>query len=110
MTSLEQIIAAGTKLWLDSVDPQEIQRNRQWGASGATSNPIIIKKLIETGAFDDQLVQLMRDGISDEELAWSLTDMLVSQAQSVFKPVYEESKGNDGYVSFELDPLLEDPE
>ena len=24
-------------------------------------------------------------------------------------PVWEETKGNDGYVSFELDPLLEDP-
>jgi transaldolase len=26
----------------------------------------------------------------------------------VFLPVWEQSKGNDGYVSFELDPLLED--
>ena len=30
-------------------------------------------------------------------------------AQEVFLPVWEETKGNDGYVSFELDPLLEDP-
>jgi transaldolase len=35
--------------------------------------------------------------------------MLVRQAQSVFAPVWETTKGNDGYVSFELDPLLEDP-
>jgi transaldolase len=26
----------------------------------------------------------------------------------VFRPVWEQTKGNNGYVSFELDPLLED--
>jgi transaldolase len=39
-----------------------------------------------------------------------MTDLLVKQAQEVFLPVWEETKGNDGYVSFELDPLLEDPQ
>src|SRR5262249_60870673 len=38
-----------------------------------------------------------------------LTDMLVRQAQEVFLPVWQQTRGNDGYVSFELDPLLEDP-
>jgi len=32
----------------------------------------------------------------------------VKAAQQVFLPVWEQTKGNDGYVSFELDPLLED--
>ena len=51
----------------------------------------------------------MRDGLKDEEVAWHVTDLLVRQAQTVFQPVWEATKGNDGYVSFELDPLLEDP-
>ena len=34
---------------------------------------------------------------------------LVRQAQKVFEPVWQSTKGDDGYVSFELDPLLEDP-
>ncbi|HTU24441.1 MAG TPA: transaldolase family protein, partial [Pirellulales bacterium] len=38
------------------------------------------------------------------------TDELVQQAQDVFLPVWRETRGNDGYVSFELDPLLEDPQ
>jgi transaldolase len=37
-----------------------------------------------------------------------LTDQLVRDAQQVFLPVWEQTKGNDGYVSFEVDPLLED--
>jgi len=37
-----------------------------------------------------------------------LDDELVKSAQQVFLPVWEQARGNDGYVSFELDPLLED--
>jgi transaldolase len=110
MTSpLKSLIATGTKLWLDSIDPELVARNRALGATGATSNPIIISDLIKTGRFDADLDHFMRQGLSDEEVAWQLTDMLVRQAQKVFFPVWEAAKGNDGYVSFELDPLLEDP-
>src|SRR5205807_2401887 len=33
-----------------------------------------------------------------------------TKAQGIFLPAWQETKGNDGYVSFELDPLLEDPD
>ncbi len=36
---LKSLIACGTKLWLDSIDPDLVVRNRAWGATGATSNP-----------------------------------------------------------------------
>ncbi len=110
MTPLQSLVACGTKLWLDSVDPDEIARNRALGATGATSNPIIIADLIETGRFDADLQALVKQGLDDEAIAWALTDKLVKAAQEVFLPVWEETKGDDGYVSFELDPLLEDPD
>src|SRR5262249_34533161 len=47
--------------------------------------------------------------VGDEELAWRMTDTLVKQAQEVFLPSWKQTKGDNGYVSFELDPLLEDP-
>jgi transaldolase len=109
-TPLQSLIEAGTKVWLDSVDPEEVARNRKWGATGATSNPIIIKNLIDTGQFDDHLADFLRQGLSDQDIAWKLTDYVVRQAQEVFLPVWKESRGNDGYVSFELDPLIEDPD
>src|SRR5262249_8750452 len=109
-TPLQSLIASGTKVWLDSIDPTEVARNRGWGATGATSNPIIIADLIKTGRFDKDLTQLIRDGLDDKGLAWKMTDMLVRQAQETFAPVWETARGDDGYVSFELDPLLEDPQ
>ncbi|MGE3803279.1 MAG: transaldolase family protein [Gemmataceae bacterium] len=107
-TPLESLIATGTKLWLDSIDPDLVVKNHALGASGATSNPIIVSDLIKTGRFDDLLSKGLKEGLSDHDLAWSITDHLVKNAQKVFLPVWEKSKGNDGYVSFELDPLLED--
>jgi transaldolase len=108
-TPLQSLVATGTKLWLDSVDPAEVKANRAFGASGATSNPIIIGDLIKTGQFDELMTKFMREGKDDDQaLAWHLTDYLVREAQQVFLPVWEQTKGDDGYVSFELDPLLED--
>jgi transaldolase len=107
---LRSLIACGTKLWLDSVDPDLVVKNRALGATGATSNPIIIGALIKTGRFDKQLVEDLRAGLSDHDIAWKLTDVLVKQAQAVFLPSWQETKGDNGYVSFELDPLLEDPQ
>jgi transaldolase len=108
MTPLQSLVATGTKLWLDSVDPQEVAVNRAWGATGATSNPIIVADLIETGHFDDLISRFLRDGLDDESLAWQLTDHLVRGAQEVFLPAWEQTRGDDGYVSFELDPLLDE--
>ncbi len=109
MTSpLKSLVAAGTKLWLDSIDPDLVKKNFDMGAVGATSNPIIIADLIKTGRFDDRIGKLFEQGLSDEEVAWAITDQLVAEAQTVFKPIYDRTQGNTGYVSFELDPLIED--
>jgi len=107
-TPLQSLIASGTKLWLDSVDPDEVVKNRALGVSGATSNPIIISDLIKTGRFDSVLMKFFDEGLDDEATAWKMTDHLVSNAQKVFEPVWAETHGDNGWVSFELDPLLED--
>src|ERR1700733_4859770 len=106
--SLKSLIATGTKLWLDSIEPDLVKKNRALGATGATSNPIIISDILKSGSQDDAMTAMMDQGNDDQALAWAMTDKLVSQAQEVFRPVWEQTHGNDGYVSFELDPLLED--
>ena len=110
MSSLQSLIASGTKLWLDSIDPDLVRANRALGATGATSNPVIVAGLLKTGRFDDQLDELILQGAPDDVIAWKMTDRLVTDAERVFHPVWEQTAGNDGFVSFELDPLLEDPE
>ncbi len=108
-TALNSLIDTGTKLWLDSVDPDEVTTNINRGITGATSNPAIISALIKSGRFDETMKSMLEDA-TDTSAAWMMCDYLVSKAQEQFQPVWERTKCNDGWVSFELDPLIEDPE
>ncbi|QDT06663.1 Transaldolase [Rubripirellula lacrimiformis] len=107
--SIQSLIDTGTKLYLDSVEPAEVDQNLAWGAVGATSNPAIISGIVKAGGFDAQIESLLGEGHDDDAIAWAITDSLVQDAQSKFAAIREQSNGDAGWVSFELDPLLEDP-
>jgi transaldolase len=107
---LRSLIASGTKVWLDSIDPDLVVKNREMGATGATSNPIIVADLIKTGRWDSEIQSLAAKSRDPSIIAWQITDKLVTDSEEIFRSVFHETKGNDGYVSFELDPLLEDVE
>ena len=108
--SLQSLIAAGTKVWSDSIDPKVIEQFKGKGITGATSNPIIIADIIKGGGFDERISQLIDEGLDDAAIAWVLNDELVKDAQEIFLPAWQRTGGDDGYVSFELDPLIEDPD
>ena len=60
--SLQSLIASGTKVWLDSVLPEQVKKNRALGITGATSNPIIISDIIKAGGYDEKIQDLGRQG------------------------------------------------
>lgn len=107
--SLKALLDTGTKVWSDSVDPDVLDELVPQGITGATSNPIIISDLIKTGRFDSHLENLL-DEMNDSAAAWAMTDYLVSDAQERFQAVWARTGGEDGWVSFELDPLIDDPQ
>jgi transaldolase len=106
--SIQSLIQTGTKLYLDSIDPNLVKQNIEWGAVGATSNPIIVSALVRSGRFDDSIASFIAKGQDDETICWNVTDALVREAQEKFLPIWEATGGNAGWVSFELDPLVED--
>lgn len=108
-SALKSLIDSGTKLYLDSVEPTEVDNNLAYGAVGATSNPAIISSIVAAGQLDGDIESMLADGKTDDEIAWALTDQLVTRAEQKFKDIHAQTKGNAGWVSFELDPLLEDP-
>lgn len=83
-TPLQSLITAGTKLWLDSIDPELVKANRAMGATGATSNPIIISKLLGTHRFDDQITKFAAEGLDDAGLAWKMTDLWFPKHKKFF--------------------------
>jgi transaldolase len=106
--SLASLFDTGSKVWLDGVEPENIEKNYSRGITGATSNPTIVSEIIRRGNFDVRIRELIELGLFDDQIAWELNDELVSSAQKVFLPVWERTNGDDGYVSFELDPLIDD--
>jgi transaldolase len=105
--SLESLMSTGTKIWSDGVAASDIESAPARGITGATSNPSIVAEILGEGHLDDRVRQLIDRGRSDDQIAWALNDELVTAAERVFLPMWELTEGNDGYVSFELDPLIE---
>lgn len=106
-TPLHSLVQTGTKLWLDSVDPDLVLSYRALGATGATSNPAIIGDLLSGNRFDNDLSVLIKGDSEDEGIAWAMTDRLVSNAEEQFVDVWKSTAGDDGYVSFEVDPMID---
>ena len=72
--SLASLIATGTKVRLDGVDPDELEKNCGWGLTGATSNPAIVSRIIGRGGFDESIHELVEQGRTDHQIAWELNE------------------------------------
>lgn len=109
-SSLQSLVASGTKLWLDSIDPTAMTAAIKEGATGATSNPIIVADILQNGDYEADIKALKKKGLDAEAIAWQLTDKLVDDAEGMLydTDIFGDTGGDDGFVSFELDPLLED--
>jgi len=102
----------GQSPWLDNlkrgwITSGEIQAWIDRGVRGITSNPSIFQKAIESGAeYDAQFAELVGSGVSTEHAYWDLVVTDIRDALRLLRPVYEESAGEDGYVSVEVAPAL----
>src|SRR6059058_5036464 len=107
---LQRLHDAGQSIWLDFID-RSILRNgdlarriREDALTGMTSNPTIFEKaLAEGSAYDDQLRGAAR-GSTAMDLFELVETSDVRDACDIFMPVYEASKGSDGFVSIEVSP------
>ena len=81
---------------------------RNDGLKGVTSNPSIFEKAMGHGTdYDEQFKTLVESGntnVSDLYEAMAVED--IQNAAEVLKPVWEQTKGLDGYVSLEVSPYL----
>ncbi|TME79276.1 MAG: bifunctional transaldolase/phosoglucose isomerase [Chloroflexi bacterium] len=112
---LFELYEAGTSVWLDYIRRSlmtsgELQRMIEEDAVvGMTSNPTIFEKAIGGSSdYDDALRDLVHAGIPDEEIMLNLIVEDIKLAADVLKPVYEQTKHKDGYVSIEVLPRVAD--
>src|ERR1700709_382716 len=110
---VKQIHSFGQSIWLDFIDRSIIKSGKlkklidEDGVRGVTSNPAIFEKAITSSSdYDADIAALAKTIGSNEELFFGLAVTDIKNATDLFKGVYDESKGEDGYVSLEVSPFL----
>lgn len=112
MNKIQELGQLGQSIWLDYIrrafiTSGEMQSLIDKGVRGVTSNPAIFEKAIaHSDDYDDQLQQLVVGGAGVGEVYEALALEDIRMATDLFLPVYEESAGEDGYVSLEVNPNL----
>jgi transaldolase len=110
MTRLEQLSALGQSVWIDFLSRELIESGglaraiQEDSVVGVTSNPTIFGKALSRGpAYDAQIASAYGDATS---VFHALAMRDVATACDVLRPVWEQTRGRDGYVSIEVDPTL----
>lgn len=113
MDSLHELLKHGQSYWLDNLSRAMIadgsleRRVRDEGLRGITSNPEIFERAFSHGSdYDAEIAAVATKDVTATELYERVTVDDVQRACDILRPVYDESRGLDGYVSLEVSPRL----
>ncbi len=107
----QSVTAFGQSFWLDNIHRRELRDGTikrlidEDGIRGITSNPTIFMKAVSSGTdYDDQIRTLARQGKDARAIYYQLTMDDIREAGHLLLPVYNQTGGEDGFVSIELNP------
>ena len=113
MKATQLLHEMGQSLWLDNItrdllDTGTLKRYiGELSVTGLTSNPTIFDHAIKnSAAYDGAIRDGLSQGKSGEALFFDLALSDLTRAADLFRPIHEQSKGLDGWVSLEVSPLL----
>jgi transaldolase len=110
---LAQLSELGQSPWYDQMSRSLVSEGHlkkmieEDGLRGLTSNPTIFEKAISSDKdYEEDWRALVGRGADLAEIYDALVVGDIARAADVFLPVYERTKGQDGFVSIEVSPLL----
>ena len=111
---LKELLSYGQSMWLDYIRRDLFTTGKlkqlitEDGLRGMTSNPAIFEKAIaDSSLYDDMLKSLTSRADLDTTSRYEQIAIRdIQDAADTLRPVYEESKFRDGYVSLEVSPYL----
>jgi len=110
---LIQLRAAGQSVWYDNIrrallaDGTLRRMIEARELTGVTSNPTIFEKAMAAGTeYDDQFAELARRGEDGNAIFEALAVRDIQTTADLLRPVFDETQGDDGYVSLEVSPRL----
>ena len=103
----------GQSLWLDNITRSLLRTEELWhyinelSVTGLTSNPTIFDHAIKNSTdYDKAIKRKLAQGKSGEKLFFELALEDLTEAADLFRSVYDQTCGVDGWVSLEVSPLL----
>jgi transaldolase len=110
---LQELKKLGQSVWYDNIDRAQIQSGQYQriltddGVAGVTSNPTIFGKSISSGhAYDEQISQLLSEGKDTSDVYEAVVIKDIQTVADMLRDVFEQTEGQDGYVSLEVSPDL----
>jgi len=110
---LIQLEELGQSVWLDFINRNLITSGELGrlievdGISGITSNPAIFEKAIsESHDYEHDIKIMLKDGKDAKAIYEAVCLKDLQMAADEFRPLYDKTNGEDGYVSMEVDPHL----
>lgn len=97
-----------TELWNDGCELRALDRAIARGATGATTNPVIVMQAIEADRprWDEVTRGLVRDhpAAGEVEIAWKLVAIAARDAAARLEPIFERTGGTRGRLSIQASP------
>jgi transaldolase len=113
MNATETLHARGQSLWLDNITRDLLETGTleryidELSVTGLTSNPTIFDHAIKnSSAYDAAIRKKVEAGTTGEALFFELALEDLTRAADLFRPIWDRTRGVDGWVSLEVSPLL----
>jgi transaldolase len=112
-SNVKNIHEFGQSVWLDFFDRKvmdsgELERLiEEEYVGGVTSNPSIFEKaIVNSKDYDEDICAFGERSINAEEIFIGLAVKDIQWAAGLFKPVYDHTNSEDGFISLEVSPYL----
>jgi transaldolase len=102
------VTRAGARWWNDSANTAELARAKEFGASGVTTNPLLVQAAVETGTNEwaHEARAIAASDLDPVERAEKVSGLVAVRTASLFSSEYQSSDGADGYVCVQVSPSL----
>jgi len=98
------------EIWNDSCSIEELNYAIGHGASGATTNPVIVLNVLkqEMHLWKDRILEIIKDEpkASEVDISWKVIEEMAVKGASILKPVFDETKGKKGRISIQTNAQL----
>src|SRR5215475_8975120 len=113
MKATQLLHELGQSLWLDNITRDLLDSGKlkdyiyRLSVTGLTSNPTIFDQAIKnSAAYDAAISRKSISGAATEDIFFELALEDLTRAADLFRPIFDETNGVDGWVSLEVSPTL----